>query len=233
MFAILLLLGRDFITLTPLDQNPQRSIKVARPRNKLEPGTNYIAIFTTNFGTFNVDLFENEAPLNVNNFKYLAEENYYDETKFHRLIPGILVQGGDRNTLNNSDEDDGQGRTGYLLDDEVNWEALDLPEGKKAQLAAEGYESTSNLNSKAVNKYTLVMANDGPNTNSSQFFIVLGERTDPAVEALNGRFTVIGTVISNFDVINAIASVEVDDPNTNAPRPQREIRIEDIAILAM
>lgn len=233
MFAILLLYGRDFLTLTPLKQNTREEIKVSRPLNTLEKGINYIAIFTTNMGVFNVDLFENEAPQNVNNFKYLAEVNYYDGTKFHRLIPSILIQGGDRNTLNNNPDDDGKGRTSYLIKDEVNFDALELSQEKKDQLINEGYKSTPELKSKAVDKYALVMANDGPNTNSSQFFIVLGDRSNPTIEQLNGRFTVIGTVISNFDVINNLSLLQVDDLDSNTPHPEKEVIIENIEILAM
>lgn len=200
----------------------------APPAYTLQAGRDYRAAFVTNFGVFRVDLFENSAPQNVNNFVFLANQGYYENTKFHRLIPNLLLQGGDRLTLDSNPDNDGRGGNGYFINDELNWDAIGLSESQRATLTAQGFSSNPNLSAQPLNQYSLAVANVGPNTNGPQFFFVIGN--DPRLTNLQGRFTVIGRVIDGFDVMNNIARVSVNNPDSNNPRPQTDIVIRQVLI---
>lgn len=111
------------------------------PGMVIDPSKQYTATFKTEHGDIVVDLFEKDAPVTVNNFVFLARDGYYDDTTFHRVISGFMVQGGDPTGT-------GRGGPGYKFDDEVSALALQ-------------HDSPG----------TLSMANAGRNTNGSQFFI--------------------------------------------------------------
>jgi len=232
LFGIIIFLGRDFFipliysrrTLN-LDQNFSQ-----KPVFSLKEETDYLARINTNKGTIAVDLYEVNAPQNVNNFVYLSSLGYYTRTKFHRLIPTFLIQGGDRNTLNDDLTDDGKGRTGYFIEDEVNWDSLDLSQGKRNELSNLGYRSKSGIESKALERFSLVMANNGPDTNSSQFFIIISPVDDSRLEGLNGKFTVIGKVVSGGDVLDTISQIPVVNVETNSPTPTEDIIINNVEV---
>lgn len=200
------------------------------PSFELDTEKDYLAVIKTNKGNITIDLYEDNAPTNVNNFVNLSQINYYVGTKFHRLIPGLLLQGGDRNTLDEDLTNDGQGNPGYILDDEINWDSLNLSEEKRNILTSEGYSSKAGLTSIPLSNMTLAMANGGANTNGSQFFIVLAKSEDSRVNELNGRFTTIGSVIEGQDVLNTITNITVDNPNLKSPRPSEDIIIEEVEI---
>ncbi|MEJ2607986.1 MAG: peptidylprolyl isomerase, partial [Anaerolineales bacterium] len=103
----------------------------------------YIATLKTEKGDIRIELFADEAPMTVNNFIFLAEQGYYDDTTFHRVIPDFMAQGGDP-------EGTGMGGPGYSFPDEISF---------NLRFDDEGY---------------LAMANSGPDTNGSQFFITFG-----------------------------------------------------------
>jgi cyclophilin family peptidyl-prolyl cis-trans isomerase len=128
---------------------------------------------TTSEGAIELELFDDDAPATVRNFRTLAEDGYYDGLTFHRVIPDFMIQGG-------CPRGDGTGGPGYSFEDEFNQHPV-----------ARGY---------------LAMANAGPNTNGSQFFIV----TADACPWLDGKHTVFGRVTSGMDVVDAISSVERD-----------------------
>ncbi len=128
----------------------------------------YKATLTTSRGDIVCDLFAKDAPNTVNNFVFLARENYYDGTVFHRVIPNFMIQGGDPTGT-------GRGGPGYRFDDECK----------------------GNPNRHKVG--TLSMANAGPGTNGSQFFI-----THVATDWLDGKHTVFGQVLTGQDVVNAV-----------------------------
>ena len=115
-----------------------------------------------------VELFSQDAPITVNNFIFLAEQGFYDETTFHRVLPGFMAQGGDPTGT-------GTGGPGYQFEDEI---IHGVPFNQEGLLA---------------------MANGGPDTNGSQFFI-----TYSAASHLNGLHTIFGKVIEGMDVINAL-----------------------------
>ncbi len=136
-------------------------------------GDDPIVAIETNRGTIEVELFEDSAPNTVANFIELAEKGFYDGTRFHRVIPGFMIQGGDPNSKNDDPSDDGTGGPGYKFADECR------NPGARKHFAG-----------------SISMANSGPDTNGSQFFI-----TQVITWHLNGRHTVFGRVIKGMDVV--------------------------------
>jgi cyclophilin family peptidyl-prolyl cis-trans isomerase len=116
----------------------------AAPAMQINPAKKYTAIFHTGKGEIQIALFADKAPVTVNNFVFLAREGFYNNTTFHRVIKGFMVQGGDP-------EGTGRGGPGYKFDDEAG--GLALKHDKPGLLS---------------------MANAGKNTNGSQFFITYG-----------------------------------------------------------
>lgn len=200
------------------------------PEFTIETDFDYTGTIETTEGTIEFDLYESAAPINVNNFVYLSEENYYDGTEFYRIIPGVLFQGGTRATRNNNPADDATGGPGYIIDDEINWDSLNLSNSKRNQLISEGYTSTPNLSSRPVERYSIAMANGGPDTNGSQFFIVFGNSDDDRTQYLNGRFTVIGKVTNGFDTVNTIANSIIVDRASSIARPENPVQVREINI---
>ncbi|HWD84468.1 MAG TPA: peptidylprolyl isomerase [Solirubrobacteraceae bacterium] len=128
------------------------------------------ANMNTTLGTISFELFDEDAPKTVANFKKLAGENFYDGVIFHRVIPDFMIQGGDPDGT-------GMGGPGYTFEDEFN--------------------------SHKIIRGALAMANAGPNTNGSQFFIV----TADACPWLDGRHTVFGQVSGGMDTVAAIEAI--------------------------
>src|ERR1700726_1660410 len=142
----------------------------AAPSMTIDPARQYSATFDTSKGSIVCDLFAKDAPKTVNNFVFLARDHFYDGTVFHRVIADFMVQGGDPTAS-------GRGGPGDRLGGEV---------GRKK-------------NPKKDKVGSLSMANAGPGTNGSQFFI-----THIATDWLNGKHTVFGQVRSGQDVGNGI-----------------------------
>ena len=139
------------------------------------------AIIKTSLGNIKVNLFSLEAPLAVGNFIKLAESGFYDGIKFHRVISGFMIQGGDPNSKDDNWEDDGKGGPEYVFKDEIN-------------------------NHKLI-RGSLAMANSGKDTNGSQFFIV----TALAKPDLDGKYTNFGEVIEGIDTVDKIEKVKVNE----------------------
>ena len=146
-----------------------------------EKKENKIAVIETNKGNIKLELYTNDAPKTVENFVKLANENFYDEIKFHRVIPDFMIQTGDPLSKNDNPDDDGTGGPGYSFEDEIN--------------------------SHKVEVGSLAMANSGPNTNGSQFFIV----TESSQPHLDGKHTVFGRVIEGMEVVKNIEQGDVMD----------------------
>ncbi len=140
-----------------------------------------LVILKTNFGDIKISLYGEESPITVNNFLTLAEKGFYDNTKFHRVIKDFMIQGGDPNSKDNDWSNDGAGGPGYKFDDEIN--------------------------SHKLVRGSLAMANSGPNTNGSQFFIVTAETT----AYLDGKHTNFGYVSEGMDIVKKIESVEKNE----------------------
>jgi peptidyl-prolyl cis-trans isomerase B (cyclophilin B) len=147
------------------------------------------ATMQTNHGTIQLELFDEDAPKTVENFRKLAGDGFYDGVIFHRVIEDFMIQGGDPTGT-------GSGGPGYQFEDEFN----DHPVARGA----------------------LAMANAGPNTNGSQFFIVTAE----ACPWLDGKHTVFGRVTSGMEVVDEISQVATGPGD----RPQDEVRIESVAV---
>ena len=174
---------------------------VAEPRQEfpeappqcIDPTKTYSATVETNKGTVVIDLDAAQAPLTVNNFVTLARYRYYENVVFHRLIQGFMVQGGDPTGT-------GAGGPGYQFPDEL--------QGGSGPF----YELGS-----------VAMANAGPNTNGSQFFIVTGA----SGENLPDLYSRFGTVSEGFDVVQAIEAAASGDPSGT---PAEEIIISTVTI---
>ena len=137
-------------------------------------------ILKTSLGPIEVELFANDSPKTVENFLTLVRKGFYDGTKFHRVIKDFMIQGGDPNSRSADWSTHGTGGPGYTFADEFN--ARPLVRG------------------------SLAMANAGPDTNGSQFFIV----TAPATPWLDGHHTNFGRVTAGMDVVDRIEGVEVN-----------------------
>jgi cyclophilin family peptidyl-prolyl cis-trans isomerase len=157
-----------------------------------------VAIFETSMGEIRVALMRSQAPTTVNNFVSLVQSGFYDNTKFHRIVPGMLIQGGDPLSRESDEELYGTGGPGYVFDDEIR--GIKMERG------------------------VLAMANLGrPKTNGSQFFIVVA----PLAPAMEGKYTIFGKVIAGMEVVDAINKVKTgkkDIPTT--PVMVRSIKIE-------
>lgn len=142
---------------------------------------------STQKGEINLEIYPKTAPKTVANFVKLSQDGFYNGTKFHRVIPDFMIQGGD--PLSKFDDPRvGTGGPGYKFEDEINPKSLGLSDIAIAQLEAAGYRYDYNLSSLPVDVGTIAMANSGPNTNGSQFFVV----TYSPQPHLNGRHTVFG-----------------------------------------
>jgi peptidyl-prolyl cis-trans isomerase B (cyclophilin B) len=143
----------------------------------------------TNHGTIEIELFDDDAPKTVENFRKLTSDGFYDGLVFHRVIPDFMIQGGDP-------RGDGTGGPGYTFEDEANQHG--------------------------VVRGALAMANAGPNTNGSQFFVV----TTQAAPWLDGKHTVFGRVTSGMDVVDRISTL----PRDARDRPREDARIERLTV---
>ncbi len=147
------------------------------------------ATLQTTEGTIVLELFDDDAPKTVENFRKLSREGFYDGITFHRVIPDFMIQSG-------CPKGDGTGGPGYEFDDESN-------------------------NHRVV-RGALAMANRGPNTNGSQFFIVTADECP----WLDGKHTVFGQVTDGIDVTDAISAVDRD----SSDRPRQAVVIEAVAL---
>jgi peptidylprolyl isomerase len=151
----------------------------------------------TSQGNIVIDLMEQDAPNTVANFAKLARSGFYDGTKFHRVIPDFMIQGGDPQTRDDALASRwGTGGPGYTFKDEIH---------------------VHNKNARG----TISMANAGPNTNGSQFFINTKDNN-----FLDGKHTVFGTVVAGMDVVEAIERTDTNEMD----RPLEPMVIQGITI---
>ena len=158
---------------------------------------NTTVVMQTSQGAITLELFKNDAPKTVENFLQLARAGFYDDTKFHRVIKGFMIQGGDPFTKDNTQKTRwGTGGPGYAFADEIN--------------------------SHQLVRGILAMANSGPDTNGSQFFIV----TAPATPWLDGKHTAFGRVVSGMEVVDTIEAVGTEGPD----RPVEAVVMQGITL---
>lgn len=155
------------------------------------------AIIKTNQGDIELEFYGDESPITVNNFLNLAQSGFYNNTLFHRVIKDFMIQGGDPNTLKEDRNLYGTGGPSYNFGDEIN--------------------------SHSLVRGSLAMANAGPNTNGSQFFIVTADSTP----WLDGKHTNFGYVVEGMDVVESIEALEVD----NRDCPTEDVRIISIELV--
>lgn len=186
----------------PLRKIDEKVSEVVDKKYSVDVNKQYYAVLKTNKGDIDIELFAKNAPNTVNNFISLANNKYYQNLKFHRYIPGLLLQGGSGNTKNDDINDDKYGGPGYVIDDEINWDSLDYSDEKRASLKKDGYSSTTVLKSRQLEQYSIAMANNSPNTNGSQFFIVVANSNDSRLDSLEGRHTVFAKVVGGFDILH-------------------------------
>ncbi len=179
-FAVLIIAAVGFFIFVNNDTDtqtntPKEAVTVPEEKKEFSNG----AILKTSLGDIEVAFFAEKAPKTVENFITLVQKGFYDTTKFHRVIKDFMIQGGDPLSKDDSQMSVwGTGGPGYQFADEINNEKL-----------ARG---------------VLAMANSGPNTNGSQFFIVIAAATP----WLDGRHTVFGKVVKGMEVVNKIQSVQ-------------------------
>ena len=162
------------------------------PEMNIDLNKKYTAVMKTNMGDISIEFFTNDAPLTVNNFINLSKDGYYNEVIFHRVINGFMIQGGDPSGTGHGE----MGKyPGYKFEDELN-------------------------NNQPYEKGILAMANAGPNTNGSQFFIMHVDYPLPY------QYTIFGKVTDGLDIVDKIASVETAEGD----RPVSDVVIESIEI---
>lgn len=179
----------------------QKNNQINNAMNENEENINYAekysgAVLNTNLGKITLKFFPESAPKTVNNFLKLASQGFYDGTKFHRVIKDFMIQGGDPLSKDDSKKSLwGTGGPGYKFDDELS-----------------GQETYS--------QGALAMANSGPNTNGSQFFIVTATPGYP----LPPNYTVFGEVSEGLETALKIQEVKTD----SGDKPLEDVTIESI-----
>ncbi|MEK7646848.1 MAG: peptidylprolyl isomerase [Patescibacteria group bacterium] len=157
-----------------------------------------IAVMDTNLGEIKLELFSSDAPNTVENFVSLAKIGFYDGVKFHRVIKGFMIQSGDPLSKDDSMKARwGTGGPGYVFVDEIH---------------------ANNRNAAG----TIAMANAGPNTNGSQFFINVANN-----DYLDGKHTVFGRVVEGMDVVSSIENT----PTEGSDRPVDDVIIKSVKII--
>ncbi len=188
----------------------------------LEPQPTASAIIHTTQGEISVELFAKQTPLTCRNFLQLSLDGYYENTIFHRLVPGFILQGGDPTGTGHGGESIYDG--GALSGDLDPW-PMDQRKGKNAGPTGVNFKDEFHSRLKFNRRGLLGMANEGtPNTNSSQFFFTLGKS-----EELNGKNTVFGRVAG--DTIYNLAKMGEAELREGTEQPLYPIKITHIEVL--
>jgi len=167
--------------------------KMNQPEMIVDQNKKYEATLRTSVGDITLSLNTKETPITANNFIYLAKNQFYDNTIFHRVIDGFMIQGGDP-------RGDGTGGPGY-------------------QFADEDFSGE-------YKRGTIAMANSGPNTNGSQFFIMHQDY------ALQPNYVIFGQVISGLEVVDKIATAQVTNSfGGELSKPVEPVTINSITIV--
>jgi cyclophilin family peptidyl-prolyl cis-trans isomerase len=163
------------------------------PPMSINPDSKYAAVLETSHGQIAIELLPNQAPITVNNFVFLAQEGFYNDTVFHRIIKDFMIQGGDPTST-------GSGGPGYQFSDEP-----------------------INLN---YDRGVVAMANSGPDTNGSQFFIM-----HKANYELPKNYVIFGQVANGHDTLDTIAEIEVEaNQFGELSKPKEEVKLIKVTI---
>jgi cyclophilin family peptidyl-prolyl cis-trans isomerase len=177
---------------------PSEKSWTSPPKMSIDPAKTYCAVVQTNKGSITLQLFAKDAPKTVNNFVFLAKQNFYNGIIFHRIIQSFMIQTGDPLGT-------GMGDPGYKFEDELNGP----------------YQYEPGI---------VAMANSGPNTNGSQFFICTGEDS----KGLNNQpnYSIFARVASGMETVLKIAATPVKAGGENSS-PAEKVMIENIQIVEL
>jgi cyclophilin family peptidyl-prolyl cis-trans isomerase len=178
--------------VTPDLRPTQKSMSIQKPSLQIDTKKTYVAVVQTSQGDITVSLDASKTPIIVNNFVYLVRQHFYDNTIFHRVISGFMIQGGDP-------RGDGTGGPGYQFDDE----------------AFDG----------SYSRGTVAMANAGPNTNGSQFFIMHKDYDLPK------NYVIFGHVTKGLEIVDKIATAPVTTKNGENSSPVIPVKVQSVVII--
>ena len=182
----------EIVQTTEVTEMTYDKTYTSTPAMSIDVNSTYTAELETSLGNIVIELFTDTSPITVNNFVNLSNDGYYNDVIFHRVIKGFMIQGGDPSGTGHGD----MGKyPGYDFEDE-----LDNPMN---------YE-----------KGIVAMANRGPNTNGSQFFIMHEDYPLPY------QYTIFGKVLSGLDVVDAIGNVQTGEND----KPNEDVVILNIKI---
>ena len=206
----------------PMNDAPQETISGTKVFDGEILSGEHTVVLKTSMGDITLELDADAAPKTVTNFIALSKSGYYNGLTFHRLISDFMIQGGDPNGNGTG----GESIFGDTFEDEINAESYglhkvmlkDIADGQplspelekmsvKDLLERQGYSFQDNLKSLPMDRGYIAMANRGPNTNGSQFFII---QRDGGTDWLEGKHTVFGKVTEGMDIVDAIVNVDKD-----------------------
>ena len=180
--------------------------QMTQPKGTSVTATQEIAVLQTSMGTFEIELYRNDAPKTVENFVKLTEKKYFDGMRFHRVAKGFVIQTGDPNSRDPAKVAawgmGGESIFGKEFEDELNPNTFS---------AREGYR-----------KGVVAMANHGPNTNTSQFFVCLRDVGLPL------KYTIFGKVVKGLDVVDKIGQVDIVGAADG--RPKNDVMLKKVTI---
>lgn len=183
---------KNITLLSPSPMPSKTPLQFSKPALVIDELKTYQVTLKTDLGDIIIELDTQKTPITANNFIFLAQQKFYNQTVFHRVINGFMIQGGDP-------QGDGTGGPGYKFKDETF--------------------------SGEYDRGTVAMANSGPDTNGSQFFIM--HQNNP----LPKNYTIFGRVIQGLDVLDAIATAPViPGPTGEKSQPVKPIAIQETII---
>ncbi len=203
-------LALSSVIAQPKTKKAEEKTKKGEEKNSKMENFKEIGVIETSMGTIEVEFYRSDAPKTVDNFVKLAEKKYFDGVIFHRVSKGFVIQGGDPTGTGSG----GKSIYGKEFEDELNPGASSLKEGYK--------------------KGVLAMANRGPNTNTSQFFIMLKD-----IPTMPKNYTIFGKVIKGLEIVDAIGGVDITPqmgpsdgkPKVDVVMKKVTIRKEPVSIL--
>jgi cyclophilin family peptidyl-prolyl cis-trans isomerase len=186
---------------------------------------NPTATLETNHGTVEILLYGNLTPQTVQNLGNLAQDDYYDETRIHRVVEDFVIQGGDPNTRGGGNESTwGAGGPGYTIEDEFACQDGTVSNDFSGYDGPDPCRDHGGLALSHDKAGMVSMANRGEaRTGGSQFFITLAEQPN-----LDGTHPVFGEVVEGMDVVRNISEVPTEGPRDS--RPQEDVIVHDVTI---
>lgn len=189
-------------------QSPPKTMKDKKAA--MTTSTKEVALVETSLGTFEILLYRSDAPKTVENFAALAEQKYFDGMRFHRVAKGFVIQAGDEKSKDPAKAAEwgtgGRSIYGKEFADELNPETPSYKEGYRKGIVA--------------------MANRGPNTNTSQFFVMLND-----APGMPKNYTIFGKVVKGLDVVEKIGSVDIiPGMGPRDGRPKTDVMLKNVTI---